>query len=204
MITMDQIKELRNQTGAGVNVVREALEHSKGDNAAAIKYLREKGLAKAVKRKGHVAENGILGTYIHSNSKLVVVVEVACETDFAAKSEDMVKFSKDIALHIAAVNPKYISVESIDKDTLAGELSVAEQGTENKPENIRKTIIDGKLQKFYSETVLMKQKLFSDDTKTVEDYLNEMVAKIGEKIEITQFYKIQVGEVTHFNTINNE
>ena len=193
-ITIDQIKELRNQTGAGVGAVRDALEASKGDMKEAIKYLRLKGLAKATKRQGNAVENGILGTYVHSNNKVVVVVEVACETDFAAKSEDMSKFAKDIALHIAAVSPKYVAVESIDEDTLAGELKVAEQGTDNKPEEIRKAIIDGKLDKFYQENVLIKQKLFTDETKTVGDYLNEMVAKIGEKIQITQFIKMQVSE----------
>jgi len=194
MVSLDQIKDLRNQTGAGVNAVREALEQSNGDTNEAIKYLRAKGLAKATKRKGNVASNGVLGIYIHPNKKLVVLVEVACETDFAANSEDMHKFANDIALHIAAVSPKWVSIDGIDKDTLAGEMSVAEQGTENKPEEIRKTIIDGKLQKFYQETVLLKQKLFTDDSKTVEDYHNEMVAKIGEKIEITQFIKFQVAE----------
>ena len=204
MITVEQIKELRAQTGAGVNAVREALEKSEGDVEQAIKYLREKGLAKGDKRKGKTASNGILGTYIHSNNKLIVVVEVACETDFAEKSEDMAKFAKDLALHIAAKNPKYISVESVDKDVLAAEVELAEKGVENKPAEIKKTIIDGKLDKFYKETVLLKQELFTDETKTVGDYLNEMLVKIGEKVEITQFYKIQVGEVLVYNTISND
>ena len=194
MVTLDQIKELRERTGVGVNAVREALEASEGDMTKAVKYLRDKGMAKAEKRKGKVAENGVLGTYIHSNSKVVVVVEVACETDFAAKSADVMKFAQDLALHVAAVSPKFITVKSVSKDMLAGELSAAEQGLENKPENIRKTIIDGKLEKFFKETVMMKQALFTDDSKTVEDYLNELVAKTGEKIQITQFHKFQVGE----------
>lgn len=194
MATIEQIKELRDLTGAGVNAVREALEASNGNIEESVKYLRNKGMAKAEKRKGKVAEHGVLGTYVHSNSKFVVVVEVACETDFAAKSDDMIKFSKDLALHIAAVGPKYVSVESIDKDVLATEMTAAEQGLEDKPENIRKTIIDGKLQKFYKETVLTKQSFFSDETKTVEDLMNEMVVKIGEKIEVTYFYKFSVGE----------
>lgn len=200
MVTIDQIKELRNITGAGVGAVREALETTNGDINEAIKYLRAKGLAKAGKRKGKVAEHGVIGTYVHTNRRFVVVVEVACETDFAAKSEDMIKFANDLAVHIAAVNPKYISIQSIDKDTLASELTAAEAGLDDKPDQIRKTIIDGKLEKFYKEVVLLKQDLFTDETKTVEDYQNEMVAKIGEKIEITQFYKFQVGEPVVFNT----
>lgn len=194
MATIDEIKQLRQLSGAGVNVVREALDASNGNMDEAMKYLRAKGMAKAEKRKGKVAEHGTLGTYIHSNNKFVVVVEVACETDFAAKGSDMIKFAKDIALHIAAVNPKYVNVESIDKDTLTNELTAEEKGLEDKPENIRQTIIDGKLQKFYKENVLVKQNFFSDDTKTVEDLLNEMIVKIGEKIEVTYFYKFEVGE----------
>ena len=194
MATIEEIKELRKLTGAGVNAVREALDASNGNFDEAVKYLRSKGMAKAEKRKGKVAENGILGTYVHSNSRFMVVVEVACETDFAAKSEDMVKFANGLALHIAAVNPKYVNVESIDKDILASEMAAAEQGLDGKPENIKKTIIDGKLEKFYKETVLLKQNYFEDESKTVEDLLNEMLAKIGEKIEVTYFYKFSVGE----------
>lgn len=194
MATIEEIKELRKLTGAGVNAVREALDASNGNFDEAVKYLRSKGMAKAEKRKGKVAENGILGTYVHSNSRFMAVVEVACETDFAAKSEDMVKFANGLALHIAAVNPKYVNVESIDKDVLATELAAAEQGLDGKPENIRKTIIDGKLEKFYKDTVLLKQNYFEDESKTVEDLLNEMLAKIGEKIEVTYFYKFSVGE----------
>lgn len=194
MATIQEIKELRALTGAGVNSVREALEATNGNIEESIKYLRSKGMAKAEKRKGKVAEHGILGTYVHSNSKFVVVVEVACETDFAAKSEDMVKFAKDLALHIAAVNPKYISVDSIDKDVLEREKASAEEGLDGKPENIKQTIIEGKLEKFYKENVLLKQNFFSDESKKVEDLLNEMLAKIGEKIEITYFYKFAVGE----------
>ena len=205
MVTIDQIKELRNLTGAGVGVVREALESTNGDVNEAIKYLRAKGLAKASKRKGKVTEHGVIGTYVHSNRKFVVVVEVACETDFAAKSEDMIKFANDLAVHIAAVGPKFISLESVDKDILAAEFTAAEAGLENKPQEIRKTIVDGKLEKFYKEVVLLKQILFTDETKTVEDYQNEMVAKIGEKIEVTQFYKFQVGEPVVFSkAINDE
>ncbi len=201
MITIDQIKELRAMTGAGVNAVREALESSNGNVDDAVKYLREKGIAKGEKRKDKVASNGLLGTYIHGNNRLVVVVSVACETDFASNGEDMKKFAQDLALHVAAVNPKYVSIEAIDKDALATEVELAEKGIENKPEELRRTIVDGKLQKFYKETVLLKQPLFTDDSKTVEDYLNEMVAKIGEKIQITGFYRIQIAGETVISSI---
>lgn len=201
MITIDQIKELRERTGAGVGSVREALESTNGDVEAAIKYLREKGIAKGEKRKDRVASNGTLGTYIHNNNRLVVVVEVACETDFAANSEDMRKFAKDLAIHIAAVNPKYVSVESIDAETMKTEKEAAEQGLEGKPENIKASIIQGKLEKFYKESVLIKQTFFVDESRTVEDALNDMIGKIGEKIQITQFYKIQVSENPVMSTV---
>lgn len=201
MVTVDQIKELRAITGAGVNAIREALASSGGDVDGAVKYLREKGIAKGEKRKDKAVAQGILGTYIHSNSKLVVVVEVGCETDFAAKGDAMRQFAQDLALHIAAVNPKYVSIESIDEVTHTNEKELAEKGLEGKPDNVKETIIQGKLDKFYKETVLLKQQLFTDETKTVEDYLNEMVAKIGEKIQITKFYKIQVAEDTIFSSI---
>jgi elongation factor Ts len=194
MATLNEIKELRNITGAGINAVREALDASNGDFNEAVKYLRVKGMAKAEKRKGKIAKDGILGTYVHSNNKMVVVVQVACETDFAAKSSDMVKFANDLALHIAATNPKYIDVASIDSKTMENERSIAEEGLDGKPEAIKTSIIEGKLEKFYKENVLIKQSFFVDENKTVEDVLNEMVAKIGEKIEISYFYKFALGE----------
>ncbi len=194
MVTMEQIKELRNATGAGVNAVKEALEISGGNTEAAIKYLREKGVAKAEKRKDKIASNGILGVYKHTNSKLLAIVEVACETDFAAKSPDMAKFADEIALHVAAIGPKYISVDTIDPSELETEKKVFEADLEGKPEEVKAKIMEGKLSKFYKDTVLLKQSLFSDESKLVEDYLNELIAKIGEKIVITRFFKVQLGE----------
>jgi elongation factor Ts len=194
MITVDQIKELRSRTGVGVNSVREALEATNGNMDEAVKYLRNKGMAKSEKRKGKTAEQGILGTYIHSNKKVVVVVEVACETDFAAKSEDLVKFAQDLALHVAAKSPLYVNVQSVPEEILNNEKAIFEKDLEGKPENIKENILQGKLEKFYKDTVLIKQDLFTDESKTVLDYLNEMVAKIGEKIEITHFHKFSVGD----------
>lgn len=196
MATLEQIKELRTRTGAGVNAVREAIEVSGGDMQKAVQYLREKGMAKADKRKGKVAEQGVLGVYVHSNSKLVTVVEVACETDFAAKSEDLMKFANDLALHIAATSPKFISEADVSQEYIDGETATMKQDLEGKPEEVQQKIMAGKLEKVYSDVVLLKQKLFTDDSKTVADYLNEMLAKIGEKIEITRFYKFQVAEAT--------
>lgn len=201
MATIEQIKELRDRTGAGVNAVREALEVSKGNIDEAVKYLRQKGVAKAEKRKDRTAANGILGTYVHPNSKVVVVVEVNTETDFAAKSEDMVKFAQDLALHIAAKNPKYINPSTVDEKELQKEKDVYEKELEGKPEDVKAKIMEGKISKFYEDVVLVKQTLFTDENKTVEDYLNEIIAKIGEKIEIKQFSIFKVSEPVCANII---
>ena len=194
MATIEEIKKLRDLTGAGVNVVKEALDKSNGEIDLAMKYLREKGIAKAEKRADKDAKNGILGTYIHSNNKFVIIVEVVCETDFAADGDDMKNFGKTLALHIAAMNPRYISVESVDKDELESEKKSYEKDLEGKPEEVKAKIIEGKLEKYYKDMVLLKQQLFTDDKKTVEDLYNETVAKIGEKILITRFFKITLGE----------
>ncbi len=192
-ITIEQIKDLRQRTGAGVNAVRVALEDAKGDEDKAIQLLREQGVAKAAKRAGKEAKNGIIGVYVHGDQRMAVLVEVATETDFAAKSEEMKKFANDIALHIAAVDPLYTSVELIPEDILENEKKVFAKDIEGKPENIAEKILEGKLKKFYSETVLSYQSLFTNDEITVQDYMNEMVAKLGEKMEITKFVKMKLG-----------
>lgn len=193
-MNIEQIKKLREMTGAGVNAVREAIRETNGSEEEALKYLRQKGIAKADKRKDKSASEGLYGTYIHGNRKVVVVVEVNCETDFAAKSEDMIKFANDVALHIAAVSPKFISPDNIDEKTLEAERDTYMKDLEGKPEEVKEKILEGKMQKFYEQSVLLHQKLFSDDSKTVQDYLNDMVTKIGEKIEISNFTKYEIAQ----------
>jgi elongation factor Ts len=194
MATLEEIKKLRDMTGAGINAVREALTASNGNTEEAIKYLRQKGMAKSDKRKGNEAKNGVLGVYIHTNSRVVVVVEVACETDFAAKSEDMVKFANDMALQVAAANPEFINTDSVSETKINEIKDEAMKDLEGKPENIKENIINGKIEKYYADKVLVKQKLFADDSKTVEDVMNELVAKIGEKIVIKSFNKFEVAQ----------
>ena len=191
-ITIEQIKELRERTGAGVGAVKEALEHAQGDNDKAIQYLREKGLAKAAKRAGKQADNGVLGIYVHGDNRMSVIVEVATETDFAARSEDVRKFANDIALHIAANEVQYASVENIPEDIIESEKATFAADVAGKPAEIAEKIIAGKLEKFYADNVITYQTLFTDETKTVQDYMNELVAKVGEKIEITRFVKIKI------------
>lgn len=193
MATLEQIKELRNLTGAGVNAIKEALDKSNGDISKAVIYLREKGIAKADKRKDNVVANGVIGYYFHTNKKLMVTVEVACETDFAANSPDMVEFANALALNVAALSPRFVNVKSINQKELDSEREIYSKDLEGKSDEIRNKILEGRLSKFYEENVLLKQKLFTDESKTVEDYLNEMISKIGEKIVITRFVVVKHG-----------
>lgn len=194
MATIEEIKELRERTGAGVNAVREALDSSKGDLEEAMRYLRKKGVAKADKRKDKQALNGVLGTYVHANNKLVVVVEVACETDFAAKNEVMIEFANQMALQIAAMNAEFITEEDVSEDAKTKLRETAEKDLAGKPEEVKEKIIEGKMQKYFEEVVLLNQPLFTDDSKAVKDLLDELVAKIGEKIEISRFVKVAVAD----------
>lgn len=194
MATIEEIKKLRDVSGAGINVVREALKESGEDFEAAMKYLRQKGMAKADKRKGNDAKNGILGVYIHTNNSVVVVVEVGCETDFAAKSEDMKVFANNLALHVAAVNPEFISEDSISEEKKNELKDEIDKQMEGKPEEIKEKMLEGKISKYSQDKVLLKQKLFTDDSKTVEDAINELVAKIGEKVEVRSFTKFEVAQ----------
>lgn len=195
-ITIEQIKDLREKTGAGMAVVKEALEASDGNEEKAIQFLREKGLAKAIKRAGKEALNGIIGVYRHHDRRMVVLVEVATETDFTSRSEDLQKFADDIALHVAANSTEYASIEAIPAEVLEKEKAVFAADVEGKPAEIAEKILQGRLEKFYAEKVLLKQKLFTDETKTVQDYLNEIVAKVGEKVEITRFVMLKIATPT--------
>ncbi|MCA9383483.1 translation elongation factor Ts [Candidatus Dojkabacteria bacterium] len=192
-VTLEQIKELRSRTGAGVTAVKEALESSNGDIDKAVNYLREKGIAKAAKRADRSAANGFIAHYIHGDGNIAVLVELNSETDFTSRNEKFRKLANEIALHIAASKPMYVTVEDIPEDVLAQEKEIASKGVDtNKPANIVEKIIEGKLSKFYEETVLLKQKYVRDDSKAIEDLVNEAVAAIGEKIEIGRFCRFEI------------
>ena len=190
---LDQIKELRSLTGAGINSIKEALEHSKGDFDKAVLYLREKGLAKATKRSDKSATNGFIAHYIHGEGSLGVLVELNSETDFASRNEKFRELASNIALHIAAAAPEYISIDDIPEDILLKEKEVAKKSTPgNKPEEILNKIVEGRLKKFYEETVLLEQTYVKDETKKIKDLINDAVASIGEKIEIGKFCRIKI------------
>lgn len=192
-ISLEQIKELRSRTGVGINYVKEALENSNGDIEEAILYLRKKGIAKAAKRSGNETNHGYIASYIHAGGQIGVLVEVATETDFAARNETLKEFAHNVALHIAANDPQYLNAENIPEDILEKEKSVFMKELEGKPQNVAENILKGKMQKYYEEVVLMQQKYLKDDTKSIADYLNDTVATIGEKVFISRFSRIQIG-----------
>lgn len=192
-VTLAEIKELRKLTGAGVGAVKEALEKSEGDFDKAMKVLREKGMAKAAKRAGKQIANGYIGQYVHGNGKLVVIVELGSETDFASKSPDFQEFANKLALHIAASGTKYVSRDRVPADELEKEKETYKTEVEGKPEEVAEKILEGKLEKFYKQYVLMEQELFGSDGVTVQDALNELTAKIGENMEVGRMIKMSIG-----------
>lgn len=195
-ITSGMVKELRDRTNVGMMDCKKALQDSAGNMERAVDLLRQKGLAKAMKRAGREASDGLVHAYIHSGGKIGVLVEVNCETDFAAKSEDFGQFVRNVALQIAAANPLGINPEDISQDILERERSIymAQAQESGKPQNILEKMVDGKMRKFYEENSLMQQKYIRDPDKTIQDYLNELIAKVGEKIEVRRFSRYQLGE----------
>jgi elongation factor Ts len=194
-ISASMVKELREKTGAGIMDCKEALVTSNGDLEKAIDFLRKKGLATAAKRAGRATSEGSIQSYIHMGGKIGVMVEVACETDFVAKTDDFVEFARNLAMHIAATNPVAIKSEDVSESIIAREMEIyRSQALETgKPEKMIEKIVEGKLGKFYKENCLIDQVYVRDPDKTIYDYLNEMIAKTGEKIEIKRFARFQVG-----------
>jgi len=193
---MAQIKELRERTGAGIMDCKHALEASQGDMEKAIEWLRKKGMAKAQKRAGRTALEGLVHAYIHAGGKIGVLVEVNCETDFVARTEDFQKFVKEIAMQIAATNPLVVSKEDLSSEIIEREREIYRQQAiaSGKPEKVIERIVEGKLEKFFEEACLLEQPYIRDDSLKVKDLLNELVAKTGEKIVIRRFVRFQLGE----------
>jgi len=190
------VKELRDKTNAGMMDCKKALQENNGDMEKAIDFLRQKGLAVAAKRAGRSTSEGIIETYIHAGGKLGVMVEVGCETDFVAKTDDFINFAKDMAMHIAAVNPVALSREEVPAEVLSREKEIYTQQAldSGKPANIAEKIVEGKLAKYYAEVCLMEQKFVKDPDVTIQDKLNELVAKMGENISIKRYVRMQVGQ----------
>jgi elongation factor Ts len=195
-ITAAQVNELRKVTGAGLMDCKRALTETGGDHEKAIDYLRKKGLASASKKAGRVASEGAVGSYIHAGGKIGVLVEVNCETDFVAKNEQFQTFVKDIAMHIAAASPAYVSRDEVPADVLEREKEIyrAKARETGKPENIIEKIIEGQVNKFYADICLLEQAYVKDPDKTIQTYLNETIATIGENMTVRRFAKYLLGE----------
>ena len=195
-ISAATVKQLREKTGAGIMDCKEALSECNGDISNAVDFLRKKGLATAAKRSGRATTEGIIESYIHMDSKLGVLVEINCETDFVAKNDDFKEFAKNIAMHITATNPVSIRPEDVPKETIDKEKEIyrAQVLDMGKPEQIADKIVDGKMKKYFKENCLMNQDYVRDSNITIEDLLNEMVAKIGENITIKRFARFKIGE----------
>lgn len=195
-ITASQVNELRKATGAGLMDCKKALTETDGDHEKAIDYLRKKGLAAASKKSGRAATEGLVGTYIHAGGKIGVLVEVNCETDFVAKTDNFQAFVKDIAMHIAAASPLFVRREEVTADVVEREKDIyrAKAKESGKPDNIIEKIIEGQVNKFYADICLLEQPYVKDPDKTVQTYLNETIANIGENISIRRFAKFNLGE----------
>lgn len=199
-ISASAVKELRERTGAGMMDCKKALSESKGNMDAAIEYLRKKGLSAAAKKAGRATSEGMIGSYVHSNGKVAVLVEVNCETDFVARNEGFQTFVKDLAMHIAAAAPVCVRPEEMPQDYIAKEKEIAlaqikqDPKMAGKPQQVLDKIIEGKVQKIYDEQCLMNQKFVKNPDQTITELLNQTVAKIGENISITRFARFVLGE----------
>lgn len=196
MVTAGMVKELRERTGAGMMDCKKALNEVNGDLEKAVDFLREKGLAAAAKKAGRVAAEGVVEAYIHGGGRIGVMVEVNCETDFVAKTDDFKALAKDIAMQIAAANPLYVRREEVPAEIVEHEKEVlrAQALNEGKPANIVEKMVVGRVEKYYKEVCLLEQVFIKNPDKTITQLINESIAKIGENISIRRFTRYQLGE----------
>lgn len=194
--TAQDVKALRERTGSGMMDCKKALTETNGDMEKAVDYLREKGMAKAAKKAGRVAAEGIVDSYIHMGGKIGVLLELNCETDFVARGDQFKNLAHDICLHIAAANPSYLTKEEVPEDVLEREKAVlkAQALEEGKPANIVEKMVEGRIKSFYDDNCLLNQKFVKDPSKTIEQLVIEATATIGEKIAIRRFVRYEMGE----------
>ncbi len=195
-ISADMVKKLREQTGAGMMDCKKALAETNGDFEKAATLLREKGIAVAAKRESRAASEGMIGSYIHTGSQIGVLVEVNCETTFVAKTDEFIQLARDLAMHIAWSNPDYLRREDIPEDVLNKEREVHKQWAiqQGKPENVIDRIIEGRMKEFYSRVCLLEQPYIKDEEQTIQDLINGVIGKVGEKISVARFVRYRVGE----------
>jgi elongation factor Ts len=199
-ITSAAVKALREKTGAGMMECKRALTEAGGSEEQAIEILRKRGMASAGKKAGRIAAEGAVGSYIHMGGKVGVLVEVNCETDFVARTEEFQALVKDIAMHIAAAEPRFVSREEVPSDVLDKEREISRAQAKNDPKNANKPdqvidkIVEGRINKFYEEAVLLDQPFVKDPSKTVSELLTEKIAKTGERITVRRFQRYKMGE----------
>jgi elongation factor Ts len=193
-VNANLVRELRDKTGAGVMDCKKALAESAGDLEKAAVWLREKGIAQAAKRAGRVASEGSIGAYIHAGGKLGVLVEVNCESDFVAKTPEFQALVKEIGMQIAAANPRCVRREELPPEVIEQERQIYASQSAGKPEQVLNKIVEGKLEKFYRDAILLEQAWVRDPNRTISDLVGEYVGKLGEKIEIRRFSRFQLGE----------
>ncbi len=193
-VNANLVRELRDKTGAGVMDCKKALAEANGDLEKAVVWLREKGIAAAAKRAGRVASEGAIGSYIHAGGKLGVLLELNCETDFVAKTAEFQTLLRELAMQIAAANPRCIRREDLPSEVIQQEREIYASQSAGKPEAVINKIVEGKLEKFYREVCLMEQAWVRDPNRTINDLIGEHAGKLGEKIEVRRFVRFQLGE----------
>jgi elongation factor Ts len=194
-ITAEAVKDLRERTGAGMMDCKRALEETDGDVDKAVALLRDRGMAAAAKKAGRDAREGLVSSYIHTGGRVGVLIEVNCETDFVARTEEFQKLVRDLAIQVAGLAPLYVDIDRIPADELAARKAalLADDAVQAKPENIREKIVDGQINKWFKEVVLLEQP-FRDEDRTVRDLVTEKVATIGENIRVRRFTRFALGE----------
>ncbi|HKK21302.1 MAG TPA: translation elongation factor Ts [candidate division Zixibacteria bacterium] len=195
-ITAKMVKELREQTGAGMMDCKKALSESEGNFDKAVEHLREQGIAKAAKKEGRKTAEGVIATYVHTGDKLGVMVEINCETDFVARTPEFKDFCKDIAMHIAATNPLCVTRDELNHELIEKEKEIYRHQAENegKPEKVIDKIVEGRVEKYYAEVVLLEQPFVKDNDQTVDDFVKKMVGQVGENIVLKRFARFRLGE----------
>lgn len=195
-ITAKQVKELREKTGAGMMDCKKALTEADGNSEDALKFLRERGIAKAASKAGRATTEGIVSIYVHPGDKLGVMVEIACETDFVARTDKFKQFARNVAMHVAASDPVCVSREEVDQKLIEQEREIfANQAKlDGKPEKIIEKIVDGKIEKYYSEVALLEQAFVKDNDKSIGDLVKETIGSLGENILIKRFARFRLGE----------
>ena len=195
-ITAEMVKKLRDMTGAGMMDCKKALEEADGDFEKAVEILRKKGAAKAAKKAGRATREGIITSYIHFNGRIGVLLELNCETDFVARTDEFKELAYNLAKQVAAMNPKWVSREDVPQEVIEKEKEIYREQLKDsgKPEHVIEKIIEGKLEKFFEENCLLEQEYIFEEGKKVKDIINEAIGKIGENIRVSRFVRMEVGE----------